>query len=271
MSRADKVTAEPKADDLLASIRRAINEEDMDELAGARHEPLRLFERPRLVSDRPERQAVDSSEIAALREKISRELSQEEPEPFNGSARAQPSLAPPQSLFASLLGGGERQKSALPSVPTLRPAVEVSVDDIPVNQATLPGRGRQQPLPLAPRLPSSSGANPPLRSAFDQPGRNGSYRPPFGQSTVGIRSFPPSSRSASSDGMISPEATSVAASSFNRLSEQIFGRENAERSIDDLARELLHPMLKQWLDQNLPRIVEKLVREEIERVARRSR
>jgi cell pole-organizing protein PopZ len=28
-------------------------------------------------------------------------------------------------------------------------------------------------------------------------------------------------------------------------------------------------MLKQWLDQNLPRIVEQLVREEIERVARR--
>jgi cell pole-organizing protein PopZ len=71
--------------------------------------------------------------------------------------------------------------------------------------------------------------------------------------------------------MISAEATSVAASSFNRLSEQIFGREGAERSIDDLARELLHPMLKQWLDQNLPRLVEKLVREEIERVARRSR
>jgi cell pole-organizing protein PopZ len=71
--------------------------------------------------------------------------------------------------------------------------------------------------------------------------------------------------------MISPETTSVAASSFNRLSEQISGRESTERSIDDLARELLHPMLKQWLDQNLPRLVEKLVREEIERVARRSR
>jgi hypothetical protein len=69
--------------------------------------------------------------------------------------------------------------------------------------------------------------------------------------------------------MISPEASNVTASSFSRLAEQMFAREGGERSIDDLARELLHPMLKQWLDQNLPRIVEQLVREEIERVARR--
>ena len=71
--------------------------------------------------------------------------------------------------------------------------------------------------------------------------------------------------------MISPETSHVAAGAFNRLAEQMFGREDAARSIDDLARELLQPMLKQWLDENLPRIVEQLVREEIERVARRGR
>jgi hypothetical protein len=238
----------------------------MDELASQR-EPQRQFDRPRLVSDRPERPAVDSRGIAALREKISRELSQAEPEPVNGSAPEQPAPALSQSLFASLLGGGRRE-STLPLSPVLMPAG--SPDEVSLGQAAPAGRGRQQPLPLAPRVPISSGANPPLRSAFDEPGRNAGYRPPFGQSTMGIRSFQPSARPAT-DTMISPETTSVAASSFNRLSEQIFGRENTERSIDDLARELLHPMLKQWLDQNLPRLVEKLVREEIERVARRSR
>jgi cell pole-organizing protein PopZ len=34
---------------------------------------------------------------------------------------------------------------------------------------------------------------------------------------------------------------------------------------------MLRPMLKSWLDENLPRLVERLVRAEIERVARRSR
>ncbi len=266
MNRADKITAEPKTDDLLASIRRAINEEGMEELA-SRREPQRQFERPRLVSDRPERPTADSRGIAALREKISRELNQAEPESVNGHGKVQPAPSLSQSLFAGLLGG-ERQDSTLPSSPA--PIQAGTSDEMPLTQAAPIGRGRQQPLPLAPRLPSSAAVPPALRSAFDQPGRNAGYRPPFGQGAMGIRSFQPPSRPAP-DAMISAEATNVAASSFNRLSEQIFGREGTERSIDDLARELLHPMLKHWLDQNLPRLVEKLVREEIERVARRSR
>jgi hypothetical protein len=40
-------------------------------------------------------------------------------------------------------------------------------------------------------------------------------------------------------------------------------------SIDDLVRELLHPMLQLWLDQNLPRLVERLVREEVELAQRK--
>jgi uncharacterized protein DUF2497 len=35
-------------------------------------------------------------------------------------------------------------------------------------------------------------------------------------------------------------------------------------SIDDLVRELLYPMLQQWFDQNLPRLVNRLVREKVE-------
>ena len=45
------------------------------------------------------------------------------------------------------------------------------------------------------------------------------------------------------------------------------GREAAER----MAREMLRPMLKAWLDENLPAMVERLVRAEIQRVARGGR
>jgi cell pole-organizing protein PopZ len=41
-------------------------------------------------------------------------------------------------------------------------------------------------------------------------------------------------------------------------------------SIEDVVREELRPMLKQWLDQNLPPMVERLVRAEIERVVGRA-
>jgi cell pole-organizing protein PopZ len=54
--------------------------------------------------------------------------------------------------------------------------------------------------------------------------------------------------------------------SFSDLAAAIDGQER--RSLDEMAEEMLRPMLKDWLDDNLPTLVERLVREEIERVAR---
>jgi uncharacterized protein len=42
---------------------------------------------------------------------------------------------------------------------------------------------------------------------------------------------------------------------------------NANQTLEDLTRELLRPILKSWLDENLPQIVERIVREEIGRLA----
>ncbi|MFN4089627.1 MAG: DUF2497 domain-containing protein [Alphaproteobacteria bacterium] len=42
----------------------------------------------------------------------------------------------------------------------------------------------------------------------------------------------------------------------------------AGHTVEDLVRELMRPMLKEWLDANLPSIVDRLVRQEIERIAR---
>jgi hypothetical protein len=42
---------------------------------------------------------------------------------------------------------------------------------------------------------------------------------------------------------------------------------NATQTLEDLTRELLRPILKNWLDDNLPQIVERIVREEIGRLA----
>jgi uncharacterized protein len=41
-----------------------------------------------------------------------------------------------------------------------------------------------------------------------------------------------------------------------------------EPTLDDVVRETLRPMLKSWLDENLPSLVERMVQSEIERVAR---
>src|SRR5579862_913872 len=42
---------------------------------------------------------------------------------------------------------------------------------------------------------------------------------------------------------------------------------NVNRTLEDITRELLRPILKSWLDDNLPEFVERIVREEIGRLA----
>jgi uncharacterized protein len=56
---------------------------------------------------------------------------------------------------------------------------------------------------------------------------------------------------------------------FNMLTHTVLTH-NA-RTLEDLVQDMLRPMLKDWLDENLPTMVERLVRAEIERVARGGR
>ncbi len=66
--------------------------------------------------------------------------------------------------------------------------------------------------------------------------------------------------------IISEVAGRKIAASFEQLSEAF--AETRKKSFDEMAEEMLRPMLQEWLDNNLPLLVERLVREEIERVAR---
>lgn len=66
--------------------------------------------------------------------------------------------------------------------------------------------------------------------------------------------------------LLSRSATAAVDSAFASLTHTVLSQ-NA-RTLDDLVKEMLRPMLKSWLDDNLPSLVERLVRAEIERVSR---
>lgn len=68
------------------------------------------------------------------------------------------------------------------------------------------------------------------------------------------------------DPLVSAAASAAVQSAFGQLSHTVLAA-NA-RTLDDLVKEMLRPMLRAWLDENLPVIVERLVRAEIERVSR---
>ncbi len=66
--------------------------------------------------------------------------------------------------------------------------------------------------------------------------------------------------------LMSANTSAAVDTAFNSLANTILGQ-NA-RTLEDLVKEMLRPMLKGWLDDNLPSLVERIVRAEIERVSR---
>jgi cell pole-organizing protein PopZ len=66
--------------------------------------------------------------------------------------------------------------------------------------------------------------------------------------------------------LMSSTTSAAVDSAFNALAQTVLVH-NA-RTLEDLVREMLRPMLKAWLDDNLPQMVERMVRAEIDRVSR---
>lgn len=66
--------------------------------------------------------------------------------------------------------------------------------------------------------------------------------------------------------LISTSTIAAVDSAFNTLAHTVIGQ-NA-RTLEDLVKEMLRPLLKSWLDDNLPGVVDRIVRAEIERVSR---
>ena len=77
-------------------------------------------------------------------------------------------------------------------------------------------------------------------------------------------------------GLVAPEAAAAAASSVGTLLRTLIAEREqvavhrAGPTIEDVVREEIRPLLKEWLDTNLPPLVERLVRAEIERVVGRA-
>ncbi|MGH6853763.1 MAG: PopZ family protein [Methylocella sp.] len=78
--------------------------------------------------------------------------------------------------------------------------------------------------------------------------------------------FAPGSRAGAGRALISNARDGSAGAAFNALLASRFVQRSD--AVIDLIREMLRPMLKTWLDDNLPGIVERLVTAEIERIAR---
>jgi hypothetical protein len=75
---------------------------------------------------------------------------------------------------------------------------------------------------------------------------------------------------APSAGLVSDRTAAAASSAFGALTGAI-QVPKSDRTLEDVTRDLLRPLLQAWLDENLPRIVEEQVRIEVERLSRQGR
>ncbi len=200
---ADPAT-DPSMEDILASIRRILNEDEAPKPAPEPHEPGQTPDNGVLV--------LDSSMMV--------------PEPSRDTpSRDAPSRDPsPRDV-------------PQPKSPAERPAIlehpVVSESDPPVPRAPAP------PPPPAPA------AAPPSKPATPSNAR-----------------------------LVAPEAAAAAGASVDALMRTLASERNTAvhrggPTIEDVVRAEIRPLLKDWLDNHLPPLVERLVRAEIERVVGR--
>jgi uncharacterized protein len=142
------------------------------------------------------------------------------------------------------------------------------LDDAPTDADTRPSQPEPEVLELTDEmaLPSS----PPPRSSFKkvepqddleftETAAKPAYRPPAYEP-------PPFESPPVSQQILSRSTVSAVESAFGNLTNTVLS--NSSRTLEDLVKEMLRPMLKSWLDDNLPGLVERIVKAEIERVSR---
>lgn len=235
--------ADPSMEDILASIRRILSE---DEAPGARpapasqpalsHPPAAALPPPPSSNQPPAVSVARPDAVLALDETMLVREPQRPPSHSPGNT--------PLAALGSFMSAPTQPDARIPPPPAPEPMPAAVLPMIPVVTA-------------APMPPVQAPPSPPATFEKAVPMAPADHTSP---STAGEPS------------LVAPEAAAAASASMGSLLRSL----SAERhtpvhhggpSIEDIVRDEMRPMLKLWLDTHLPGMVERLVRSEIERMA----
>jgi uncharacterized protein len=236
---------EPSMEEILASIRRIIADDEAKPAAAEKASPAS----PPAAPAKPEKPAPAPAPAARA---------PQDSAPPAAPAKAAAPVAPPppapapsasnsQDDIDALLNGldevttPEEIRPATPDVDVLELTDEMALPD-PPSQAAFEKVEPPDDLEFT----EAAAKVPPREPAF--------AAPPQVESPV------------ASQPMLSRSTVSAVESAFNSLAHTVLS--NNARTLEDLVKEMLRPMLKSWLDDNLPGLVERIVKAEIERVSR---
>ncbi len=274
---------EPSMEEILASIRRIIENNDPAGVATPEHderdeEPVQSAQPEEEHEDVQPEAAFDDREEAGEPEPAPREklevVQASAPAAGNGSDTI--SLAD-VAARAKGLGLSDRAAEAVsaPAEP-VQPSVSIPApvnDDISARiDDAVAEELRQALVSEEPVEAASADADEPYRQAEAPVERAeaGSGREADGSADEGEGDMASGHQVDQQGGqLVSMQTGEKVAAAFGELTAAIAAGQT--RSFDEIAEEMLKPMLTQWLDDNLPTLVERLVREEIERVSRGTR
>jgi cell pole-organizing protein PopZ len=261
MAQAAK-SQEPSMEEILASIRRIIAEDDSDKASP-----------PPTTEAAPVELSPDTAASPLGAGRAIAESSSQPPETpilnlgalssSNKATRSAPvpDLAEPMAPSVSRSAAPAVDSTPAPVLPT--PADDAVADE-PMSATQGPGipdperGGLMSTAPMASSVP---------RSAAPAVDSTPAPVPPTPAATETVsRSQSNSADEQKRGGLVSTATSAAVDSAFNALAQTVLVH-NAH-TLEDMVREMLRPMLRVWLDDNLPGIVERLVRAEIERVSR---
>ena len=246
---------EPSMEEILASIRRIIADDEAKPAAAEKSlgPTAAKLEKPAAVA--PAAKAPVMTNIAPSAIPATQAAAAKAPPP--PAKPAPPPAAPPPAAAAPVSNSQDDIDAMLAgldeatSEAEIRPAApEVEVfeltDEMAVPEAPQPAFHKVDPQDDLEFTETAAARAVHRRPAFEPP--------PFESPA------PPAQQ------ILSRSTVSAVESAFNSLANTVLS--NNARTLEDLVKEMLRPMLKSWLDDNLPGLVERIVKAEIERVSR---
>ena len=281
---------DPSMDDILASIRKIISDDEARAAAGPGAAASALSLRPTQPAparSEPTKLAADSSGLAA-------------PTPASPSAATSTPTSASTSTPASAAKSGRDDVLLLtdlveepPSVRPGSPAVEAAATVImsrPAKRVVDDPKSSASPsiAPIpSPAKPAVMGINEPQPPTATPPPQATTPPPPVGvvppaKTPTPTPTVNPMPASPPPTPPSARETGAKVSAAFERLNRVVVDAEPppalppapvstavSGKGVEDLVREMLRPLLQEWMDKNLPSMVEKLIEREIERLARR--
>ncbi len=262
MTQPAKVT-EPSMEEILASIRRIIADDEAKPppAEAAKPAPAAPAPKPQAMNDIPPSKVAPAAKPAAERPAPPPAAAKPAPPPEPAAAESN-NQDDIDALLAGLDGATAAPEVRAPE-PEPEPEPEPDVLELTDEMAV------EVPAPTpSPPPPSFRKVEPRDDLEFaEQPAapRRAPPPPPSSYEPVDYDAPPLPPQQP----ILAQTTVSAVESAFNSLAHTVLSS-NA-RTLEDLVKEMLRPMLKSWLDDNLPGLVERIVKAEIERVSRGGR